>query len=92
MVEQHMAPALLIEGTPYPIEAFGDLVIPKDCLFYTQLPYLLASAKNEAALQDLMMIVSRIRRSRGDRYWGILEGKEMPNLGGINRNIKGTRS
>jgi hypothetical protein len=90
MLKGGMAPALLIEGTPYSIPAFGELVIPKDCYFYTRLPYLLAQAGNEEALQDLMSIITRVRRSRGDRYYGILEGKQMPNLSGITRNIQRT--
>jgi len=77
-------------SNPYTVKAFGNLVIPKDWLFYTSLPYLLAKAGNEDALQDLVDIVTRVRRSRGNRYYGILEGKEMPNLSGITRDIRRT--
>jgi hypothetical protein len=81
---------LLIEENPYQIAAFGELVIPKDWVFFTRLPRLLAAAGNEDALADLISIISRIRRTRGERYWGILEGKRMPNLAGMERDITRT--
>jgi len=84
-------PILNMETMPYRVEAFGELVIPKDWVFYTGLPRRLALAGNEDALYDLLTIISRVRRSRGSRYWGILEGKMMPNLAGMERNIKGAR-
>jgi hypothetical protein len=83
------APGIL-EGNPYRVEAFGDLVIPKDWRFYTSFPRILAEAQNEAAMADLLSIISRIRRTRGERYYGILEGKKMPNLAGIERDITRT--
>ena len=86
-----METTILGTQSPYRVEAFGGLVIPKDCFFYTRLPYLLARAGNEDALQDLMMIVTRVRRCRGTRYWGIVEGKSMPNMAGVEHSMKGVR-
>lgn len=74
---------------PYHIKPFGDLVIPKDWVFYTALPGKLAEAGNEEALADLLGIITRVRRSRGLRYHALLGGNSMPNLAGIERSIKG---
>lgn len=78
-----------MEG-PYHLQPFGELVIPKDWVFYTALPERLAQAGNEEALGDLLSIITRVRRSRGARFHALLDGKTMPNLAGIERNMKGT--
>lgn len=57
---------------PYRIEPFGELVIPKDWVFYTPLAERLRRANNEEALQDLIDIISRVRRSRSTRYMSII--------------------
>lgn len=79
----------IIEGLPYQIAAFGELVIPKDWVFYTELPARLAYARNEEALADLLHIITRIRRSRGMKYHAILGDKMMPNLAGVERRVAG---
>lgn len=73
---------------PYKIEPFGELVIPRDWLFYTPLAMRLRQANNEEALQDLCNIISRIRRSQGLRYYGILGGEETCNMSGTPRRVK----
>lgn len=75
---------------PYHLQAFGELVIPKDWVFYTALPGRLAKAGNEEALGDLLRIITRVRRSRGMRFHGLLDGRSLPNLAGVERDMKGT--
>lgn len=76
---------------PYRVEGFGEVGIPKDWLFYTPLAMRLRRANNEEALQDLVDLISRVRRSRWTRYQGILGGHTMPNLAGKERSLKGIK-
>ena len=76
-------------GAPYTIEPFGDITIPKDWLFYTPLARRLRHANNEEALQDLINIISRIRRSRLSRYQGIMGAGITTNMAGTERSLKG---
>ena len=75
--------------SPYQIEAFGMLVIPKDWVFYTPLAGRLRAANNEEALQDLCDIISRVRRSRMARYQAIMGGETTTNMAGLERSLKG---
>ena len=74
---------------PYTIEPFGELVIPKDWLFYTPLAARLRRANNEDALQDLCDLISRVRRSRAARYEEIMGGPLVVNLAGVEKNAWG---
>lgn len=76
---------------PYRPEPFGELVIPADWLFYTPLAARLAAAGNEEALQDLINLVVRVRRSRGTRYYAVLGANEAPNLVGTPRSLRGIK-
>lgn len=71
--------------TPYRVEPFGELVIPKDWVFYTPLAKRLRDANNEEALQDLVNLISRIRRSRSLRYQHIIGHGLTTNLAGKER-------
>jgi len=75
--------------TPYRIEAFGDIVIPKDWVFYTPLAMRLRDANNEEALQDLCNIISRVRRSRSTRYQAIMGNGRTTNYAGKERYLMG---
>lgn len=76
---------------PYSVKPFGNIGIPSDWRFYTPLARRLADAGNEDALQDLVDIIARIRRTVVIRYEGILGGQEMVNMAGRKRNMKWTR-
>lgn len=75
---------------PYAVKPFGNLGIPSDWRFYTPLAGRLANAGNEEALQDLVDIIARIRRTTFARYEGVLGAKEMPNMAGRIRNMRWT--
>lgn len=75
---------------PYHVPTFGEAVIPGDWLFYTPLAARLQRANNEEAMADLCQIISRIKRTRFERYYGILGGPEMANMSGIVRQMRGT--
>lgn len=77
-------------SAPYHVPAFGEVAIPRDWLFYTPLAMRLRRANNEEAMIDLCRIISRIRRNRYERYYGILGGPEMANMAGTVRTMKGT--
>jgi len=77
-------------AAPYRIEGFGEVVIPSDWLFYTPLARHLRRASNEEAMADLCQLISRIKRTRWERYYGILGGPEMSNMAGLVRQMKGT--
>jgi len=74
---------------PYRVEPFGGIGIPKDWLFYTPLAGRLRRANNEEAMQDLVDLISRIRRSRLTRYEEALGGPVCVTIAGTERTIKG---
>jgi hypothetical protein len=75
--------------TPYRIEPFGEVVIPKDWVFYTPLAGRLRAANNEEALCDLVNLISRVRRSRWARYQGIIGKPLTTNLAGVEKSLVG---
>jgi len=75
----------------YRVEAFGEIVIPSDWVFYTPIAQRLRDANNEEALQDLVNIISRIRRTRAVRYYAALGDDVTTNLAGRERSTKGVK-
>ena len=74
---------------PYRVEPFGGIGIPTDWVFYTPLAGRLQRANNEEALQDLVDLITRIRRSRLTRYEEALGSNVCVTLGGTEKVIKG---
>jgi len=81
----------LYHMNPYRVEAFGELVIPKDWVFYTALAARLHRANNEEALQDLINIIARIRRTRATRYYAALGDDITTTLAGRERSVRGIK-
>lgn len=74
--------------TPYRIEAFGELVIPSDWVFYTPIAGRLHAANNEEALADLIRLISCVRRSRAIRYQAIMGKGMTTNFAGKERYLR----
>lgn len=75
----------------YRVEPFGELVIPVDLYFATPLADRLTRAGNEEAMQDLLNLITRIRRTRGTRFHALLGDPITTNLAGVERSLRGLR-